>query len=144
MAKFKTKREVEKQLPSKTKTHYTGEIYPEIFSHIKDSELSEDMPLDAAIMWLGSFRIGGKGVKRDKYFPKEKCPICGKKEALIPYLCGGSILTGNHTIQFYCTNCHEQFVTNDHIEYFRKIYQYIKKHKNELKQSPKFTECTKI
>ena len=33
------------------------------------------------------------------------------------------ILSGNHTIQFYCTNCHEQFVTNDYIEYFRKNYK---------------------
>lgn len=138
MVNLQRKSEVEKQLPSTTKTHYTGEIYSEIFSHIKDSELREEMPLDAAIMWLGSFRLGGK------YFPKEKCPVCGREEVLIPYLCGGSILTGNHTIQFYCTNCHEQFVTNDHKEYFRKIYKYIKKHKAELKPSPKFTECTKI
>ena len=57
MVKFKTRSEVEKQLPSKTKTHYTGEVYPEIFSHIKDSELRDGMPLDAAIIWLGSFRL---------------------------------------------------------------------------------------
>ena len=138
MVKLQRKSEVEKQLPSKTKTHYTGEIYPEIFSHIKDSELQEEMPLDAAIMWLGSFRLEGKS------FPREKCPVCGKEKILIPYLCGGSILTGNHTIQFYCTNCHEQFVTNDHIEYFRKIYRFAREHKEELQQSPKFTECTTI
>ena len=70
MAKFKSKSEVEKQLSSKSKTHYTGEIYPEIFSHIKDSELKDGMPLDAAIMWLGSFRLNSG------QFPKEKCPIC--------------------------------------------------------------------
>ena len=73
-----------------------------------------------------------------------KCPICGKEKVLIPYMCGGSILSGNHTIQFYCTNCNEQFVTNDYIEYFRKIYRYAKKHRNELPNSPKFIECTKI
>lgn len=137
MAKLKSKSEVEKQLPSKSKTHYTGEVYPEIFSHTKDSELKEGMPLDAAIMWLGSFRLNSGR------FPKEKCPVCGN-ETLIPYMCGGSILTGNHTIQFYCTNCHEQFVTNDHIEYFRKIYRYAQEHKNELKPSSKFINCTKI
>lgn len=138
MVKLQRKSEVEKQLPSMTKTHYTGEIYSEIFSHIKDSELNEGMPLDTAILWLGSFRIN------NQIFPKEKCPVCGKEETLIPYMCGGSILTGNHTIQFYCKNCHEQFVTNNHIEYFRKIYRYIKENKNELKESPKFTECSKI
>ena len=137
MVKFKTKKKVEKQLPSKTKTHYTGEIYPEIFSHTNDSELNEKMPLDTAIMWLGSFRL------KNGLFQNEFCPVCCKK-SLIPYMCGGSILSGAHTIQFYCTNCHEQFVTNDHIEYFRQIYRYARKHKNELKPSPKFTECTKL
>ena len=138
MVKLQRKSEVENQLSSKSKTHYTGEIYPEIFSHIKDSELQEKMPLDAAIMWLGSFRLNSG------QFPKERCPVCWKDEVLIPYLCGGSILTGNHTIQFYCTNCHEQFVTNDYIEYFRKIYRYVQEHKKELPESPKFTECTKL
>ena len=137
MAKLKSKSEVEKQLPSETKTHYTGEIYSEIFSHTNNSELNEKMPLDTAVMWLGSFRLDSSK------FPKEKCPICGKK-TLIPYMCGGSILTGNHTIQFYCTNCHEQFVTNDHIEYFRQIYRYARKHKDELKPSPKFINCTSV
>ena len=137
MVNFKRKSEVENQLPSQMKTHYTGEIYPEIFSHINDSELNEQMPLDAAIMWLGSFRLA------NELFKKEICPVCGK-ETLIPYMCGGSVLTGNHTIQFYCTNCNEQFVTNDHIEYFRQIYRYAREHKNELQRSPKFTECTKL
>ena len=137
MVKFKTKSEVEKQLPSKTKTHYTGEVYPEIFSHTNDSELNEKMPLDTAIMWLGSFQL------ENGLFKKEVCPVCGK-ETLIPYMCGGSILSGAHTIQFYCTNCHEQFVTNDHIEYFRQIYRYAREHKNELKPSPKFIDCTKL
>ena len=95
MVTFKTRKEAENQLPSTTKTHYTGEIYPEIFSHVKDSELGTEMPLDAAIMWLGAFRL------RNELFPKEKCPVCGKDETLLPYMCGGSILTGNHTIQFY-------------------------------------------
>ena len=137
MVKFKRKSEVEKQLPSQNKTHYTGEIYTEIFSHYKNSELNEQMPIDTAIMWLGSFRL------KNGLFKNEKCPLCGK-ETLIPYMCGGSVLTGNHTIQFYCTNCNEQFVTNNHIEYFRQIYRYVKEHKNELKQSPKFIECTKL
>ena len=137
MANFKSKSEVEKQLPSKTKTHYTGEVYTEIFSHTNDSELNEKMPLDTAIMWFGSFRL------KNGLFQNEICPVCGKK-TLIPYMCGGSILSGAHTIQFYCTNCHEQFVTNDHIEYFRQIYRYAREHKDELKPSPKFTECTKL
>ena len=137
MVKLQRKSEVEKQLPSKTKTHYTGEVYPEIFSSVNDSELREGMPLDAAIIWLGSFRL------ESNKLPREKCPICGKK-SLIPYMCGGSILSGNHTIQFYCINCHEQFVTNNHREYFRKIYRYALEHKDELKPSPKFINCTKI
>ena len=138
MVKLQRKSEVENQLPSKNKIHYTGEFYPEIFSHTKDSELKDGMPLDAAIMWLDSFRLNSK------LFPKGKCPICGKEKVLIPYMCGGSILTGNHTIQFYCTNCNEQFVTNDYIEYFRKIYRYAHEHRRELPDSPKFIECTKI
>ena len=138
MVTFKSKKEVENQLPSKTKTHYTGEIYPEIFSHVKNSELHEGMPLDAAIIWFGSFRLNSR------LFPKETCPVCGKEEVLIPYMCGGSRLSGAHTIQFYCTNCQEQFVTNDHKEYFRNIYRYALEHQDELQQSPKFINCTKI
>ena len=138
MVNFKTRSEVEKQLPSKTKTHYTGEIYPEIFSSVKDSELRDGMHLDIAIIWLGSFRLDSSK------FPREKCPACGKEEVLIPYMCGGSILSGAHTIQFYCTNCHERFVTNDYREYFRKIYQYACEHKDELSESPKFVNCTSV
>ena len=138
MVNFKTRSEVEKQLPSKTKTHYTGEVYTEIFYSVKDSELRDGMPLDAAIIWLGSFRLDSN------LFPREKCPVCNKEEVLIPYMCGGSILSGAHTIQFYCTNCHEQFVTNDHIEYFRNIYRYGIEHKDELSESPKFINCTSI
>ena len=137
MTKFMSKKEVLKMEPSKSKTHYTGEIYPEIFSHTDDSVLNENMPLDAAIIWLGSFRI------ENGVFPKEKCPGCGKEEVLLPYMCGGSILSGCHTIQFYCTNCRKQFVTNDHIEYFRRIYRYALEHRKELNSSPKFSGCTK-
>ena len=137
MVNFKTKSEVEKQLPSNTKTHNAGEVYPEIFSHTKEAELSADMPLDVAVIWLGTFRL------KNDLFRKEVCPVCGK-ETLIPYMCGGSILSGTHTIQFYCPDCHEQFVTNDHIEYFRQIYRYAQEHQDELKPSPKFISCTKI
>ena len=137
MTKFKSKSEVEKQLPSKTKTHYAGEIYPEIFSHINSSELNDQMPLDAALIWLGSYRL------KSGLFQKEICPIC-KINTLIPYMCGGSVLSGAHTIQFYCTNCHEQFVTNDNIEYFRQIYRFVMDNINELEPSPKFSNCTKI
>lgn len=138
MIKFKTKKEVESGKPSTKKEHYTGELYPEIFSHTDGQKFYEGMPLDVAIMWLGSFRLDSK------LFTKVKCPICKKDEVLIPYMCGGSILSGNHTIQFYCTNCHEQLVTNDYIEYFRKIYKYVRENKDNLKQSPKFLSCTKV
>jgi len=137
MVKFSTKGEVESKTPAKKTKHYVGEIFPEIFSGTKASELNEKMPLDAAIIWLGAFRF------KNGLFPKEICPACGK-ETLIPYKCGGSILSGAHTIQFYCTNCYEQFVTNDHIEYFRKIYRYALAHKDELEKSPKFISCTSI
>ena len=138
MTKFVSKTELEKQKPSTSKTHYSGEIYPEIFTHVQKSELHENMPLDVAIIWLGTFRLDSS------QFPKVKCPICGKEESIIPYMCGGSMLSGSHTIQFYCLNCHEQFVTNDYIEYFRLIKSYIKEHEFELQSSPKFINCTKI
>ncbi len=137
MTKFMTKGEVENRTSPNKKTHYAGEIYPEIFSTTDKNELGGDMPLDAAIIWLGAFRF------KSGLFPKEVCPVCGK-ETLIPYKCGGSILSGAHTIQFYCTDCYEQFVTNDHIEYFRNIYRYALEHKDELEQSPKFINCTKL
>ena len=138
MRNLQRKSEVEKQIPTHKRQHFVGEIYPEIFSHTEESELSEKMPFDAAIIWFGSFRTD------NCQFPKENCPVCGNENVLIPYMCGGSILSGAHTIQFYCTNCHERFVTNDYSEYFRKICRYGREHAHELKPSPKFTNCTKI
>ena len=117
--------------------HSVGEIYPEIFSCSSDFDFKIGMPLETTILYLGAYQLDST------LFPKLKCPICGKDEVLIPYLCGGSILSGSHTIQFYCLNCNEQFVTNDNIEYFRLIYRYVQEHYQNLKLSPVLKKCTK-
>ena len=127
MPKFITKIELAEKKSDNQNDHNVGEIYPQIFSHDKNLEFSENMPLEAGIIWLGAYYI------ENNPFPKVKCPICGKKEALIPYKAIGSPLSGCHTISFWCKNCHEQFVTNDYIEYFRLIVKYIKTNKEELK-----------
>lgn len=138
MSKLISKSELETQKSDHKNTHYVGEIYPQIFSHSEKFEFKEDMPLQTAILYLGSYQL------ENNLFPKQKCPICGKEEVLIPYMCGGSVLSGCHTIQFYCLNCHEQFVTNDNIDYFRLIYKYIQGNKDNLKSSPVFKDCTTI
>lgn len=134
----RTELEAQKKTSEKEETHYVGQIYPEIFSHSKNFEFKEDMPFETAIIHLGAYQLN------NKKFPRLKCPICGEEEILIPYLCGGSLLSGCHTIQFYCLNCKEQFVTNDDIEYFRKIYKYVLKYRSKLKPSPAFKSCTKL
>ena len=136
MSKLISKSELEVQKSDHKNTHYVGEIYPQIFSHCAKYEFKEDMPLQTAILYLGSYQL------KSNLFPKQKCPICEKEEVLIPYMCGGSVLSGCHTIQFYCLSCNEQFVTNDNIEYFRLIYKYILKNKDKLKPSPAFKNCT--
>ena len=58
MTNFKSRKEVEAMAPTKGKTHYTGEIYREIISPVEIDD-SGSIPLDAAILWLGSFRLEG-------------------------------------------------------------------------------------
>ncbi len=127
MPKFITKTELEAQKSDNQNDHNVGEIYPQIFSHDKNLNFSEDMTLEAGIIWLGAYYL------ENNPFPKVKCPICNKEEALIPYRTIGSVLSGCHTISFWCKNCHEQFVTNDYNEYFKLIVEYIKTRKEELK-----------
>ena len=134
----KTELEAQKKTSKKDEIRYVGQIYPEIFTHSKNFVFKEDMPFESAILYLGAYQL------KNELFPRLKCPICGKEEVLIPYMCGGSVLSGCHTIQFYCLNCKEQFVTNDDIEYFRKIYRYVIKHREELKPSPAFRSCTSL
>ena len=136
MIKFISKSELDSQKSDNKTSHYTGEIYPQIFSTDSEVEFKEDMQMEAGIIWLGSYKLDSS------IFPKERCPICGKKEAIIPYKAVGSILSGNHTIQFICKECGEKFVTNDYIEYFRKIYKYIQNHRHEFKPEQKLNNCT--
>lgn len=138
MTKFISKKEMETLENDNKNTHYVGEIYPQIFSHSENFEFGENMPLEAAVLYLGAYQL------ENSLFPKQKCPVCGKEEVLIPYMCGGSVLSGCHTLQFYCLNCHEQFVTNDAGEYFRQICNYIKDNRDKLKPSPAFRDCTKM
>ncbi len=129
MSKFITKTELVAQKSDNQHAHNVGEIYPQIFSHDKNLEFSENMPMEAGIIWLGAYYL------ENNLFPKVKCPICKEEEALVPYKAVGSPLSGCHTISFWCKNCHEQLVTNDYKEYFRLIIDYIKNHREEL--SPK-------
>lgn len=67
MVKLQRKSEVENQLPSKNKIHYTGGFYPEIFSHTKDSELK--------------YRYAINGIKNRKFEPTPSAASC----AFCPY-----------------------------------------------------------
>lgn len=136
MIKFISKSESDSLKPDNKKCHQVGEVYPQIFSNDKGLEFKEGMELEAEIIWLGGYKLDSS------LFPKEKCPICGKEEVMIPYKAIGSILSGCHTIQFYCTNCGERFVTNEHIEYFRSIYRYILEHRKEFNPEQKLNNCT--
>ena len=136
MVKFFSKSELDSLKSDNKNSHTTGEIYPQIFSHDEDLEFSEDMTLGAGIIWLGSYKL------ENKLFPREKCPVCGREEVLIPYKTVGSVLSGYHTINFFCTSCGEKFVTNDHIDYFRKIYKYIVKNRKKFSADQKLNNCT--
>ena len=138
MPKFISKSELDSQKSDKKTIHNVGEIYPEIFSNDGETEFKESMQMEAGIIWLGSYILEGG------LFPKEKCPLCGKQEALIPYKAIGSILSGCHTIQYWCKNCGEKLVTNDHIEYFRQIYRYILNNRAEFKPEQKLSNCTEV
>ncbi len=136
MTKFISKSELDSLKPDNKKSHNVGEIYPQIFANDVKLEFKEDIQLEAGIIWLGGYLIDSG------LFPKQKCPICGKEEVLIPYKAIGSILSGCHTIQFYCTNCGERFVTNDFIEYFRNIYRYVANNSKKFKEEQKLNNCT--
>jgi len=136
MKKFISQSELEKQKTDNKSKHNVGEIYPQIFTHDKGLKFSKNMQLDANIIWLGSYLL------ENSLFPKIKCPLCGKEDVLIPYKVVGSILSGCHTIQFYCVNCQEKFVTNNYIEYFRLIYKYIQTNKNNFKTEDILQNCT--
>ncbi len=136
MIEFISKSESDSLKPDNKKSHQVGEIYPQIFSNDRNLEFKEGMQLEAGIIWLGGYMIDSS------LFPKEKCPVCGEEEVLIPYKAIGSILSGCHTIQFWCSNCGERFVTNRHTEYFRSIYKYILDHKKGFKQEQKLDNCT--
>ena len=136
MPKFISKRKLDSQKSDNKKSHHVGEIYPQIFSNDEVEEFKERMLMETGIIWLGGYMLDSN------LFPKEKCPICGKEEVLIPYKTVGSVLSGCHTIKFWCSNCHERFVTNEHIEYFRLIYKHILKHRHEFKPEQKLNNCT--
>ena len=136
MVKFISKSELDSKKSDNKKSHMVGEIYPQIFSHDRNIDFTKDIKLEAGIIWLGGYKLDSS------LFPKEKCPVCGKEEVLIPYKTVGSILSGCHTISFYCTNCNEQFITNSHIEYFRKIYKYILENKKNFTPEQKLGNCT--
>ena len=138
MVKFTSKSELDSKKSDNKKIHNVGTIYPQIFSSDKDFEFKAGMQMEAGVIWLGAYMIDSD------LFPKEKCPICGKEEIMIPYKAVGSVLSGSHTIQFWCENCGEKFVTNDYIEYFRLIYKYILQHKNEFPPEQEIPGCSKV
>ena len=116
-------------------SYNVGELYPHIFSSDDELEFKDGMPLDVAIIWLGTFEINSS------IFPKMKCPICGKTE-LIPYFCGASILSGCHVIKFYCLNCNEKIAFNRVSDYYHEIRNYILKNRQNLKKSEKCNATT--
>ena len=134
----KTEAEKLKQTSKQTKSHYVGEIYPEIFDTDKDLFFDENMSLNVAIIWLGAYEL------ESNLFEKIKCPICGKEEVLIPYFCGASILSGSHIIKFYCTSCAEKIVFNNKSDYYHDIRSYILKNKNTLKPSKLVKTCSRV
>ena len=136
MIKFISKSELDSKKSDNKNSHQAGEIYPQIFSNDEGLEFKEGMKLEAGIIWLGGYTLDSS------LFPKEKCPICGKDEVMIPYKAIGSYLSGCHTIQFYCTNCKERFVTNSHIEYFRQIKRYIQDNKKNFAPKQKTNKCS--
>lgn len=136
MVKFISKSELDSKKTDNKKSHDVGEIYPQIFSDDSNIDFSGEIKLEAGIIWLGGYQLDSS------LFPKEKCPICGKEEILIPYKTVGSVLSGCHTINFYCKNCGEKFVTNNHIEYFREIYRYIIKNRDKFVSEQKLNNCT--
>ena len=138
MIKFISKSESDSLKSDNKRTHNAGEIYPQIFSNDKGVEFKEGMQLEAGIIWLGGYMLDSN------LFPKVKCPVCGKEEVLIPYKAIGSVLSGCHTIQFWCKNCGERFVTNDYIEYFRLIYKYIQNNRHEFTPEQKLNNCTSV
>lgn len=136
MTNFISKSALDSQKSDKKNTHYVGTIYPQIFENDSKFVFKEDMQMEAGIIWLGGYMINSE------LFPKKKCPVCGKNEALIPYKTVGSVLSGCHTIKFWCSDCHERFVTNEDIEYFRLIYRYIIKHRHKFTPEQKLKNCT--
>lgn len=133
----KTQAEELKKTSAKKDSHNVGEIYPEIFDSDKGLVFGEGMKLDAAIIWLGAYELDSSE------FPKIKCPVCGE-EALIPYFLGASVLSGAHTIRFYCTKCQERIVFNDKIDYYHMIRDYIFKNQKTLKKSTKVKTFCKV
>ena len=138
MPKFISKSELDSKKSDDKRTHNVGEIYPQIFSPDNEPKFKDGMQLEAGIIWLGGYMLDSN------IFPKEKCPLCGKEDVLIPYQTVGSVLSGCHTIKFWCSNCHERFVTNEHIEYFRQIYKYILNHRHEFKPEQKIDGCSSV
>ena len=134
----KTELECRRTNSVKNKKHCVGEIYPEIFDTDAGIDFKNLKSLDIAIIWLGGYCLD------NNILPKIKCPNCGKEKALIPYMCGGSILSGGHIIKYRCKHCDERFVTNDHIDCFRLIYKYILNNQKTLKRSERFKFCTRL
>lgn len=127
MVTFISRTEIEKQPSDGKDAHWTGELYPQMFQHDGKLRFRDNMLCNIGIIWLGHYKLN------NRLFPRKKCPICGKEEIMFPYKTVGSILSGCHVIQFYCPNCKEEFVTNDDSEYFRMVYRYILKQREEKK-----------
>lgn len=126
----KSKADILKMTVPERECYNVGELFPQIFDADNVKDYHEGMTLNAKILYLGNFEL------KSSAFQKIKCPICGKEEALIPYFCGASVLSGAHVLKFYCKECHEHIAINNNSDYYHKIRDYIFEHRHELVSEP--------
>ncbi len=128
----KTQADILKLTVPEREYYNAGELFPTIFDSDNDNtkDFKGNIPLIAKIIYFGNFKADSS------VFPRIKCPVCQKEEALIPYFCGASILSGSHVIKFYCNECKELIAINNNSDYYHLIRDYLIKHKTELQTEP--------
>ena len=109
--------------------YHVGELFPRLFNEDESRKFYDGMPLEVKIIYIGEFTL------ESSFFSKIKCPLCGKEEALIPYFCGASVLSGCHVIKFHCLECKELIADNNNSEYFHKIRDFVIKNRTNFNKT---------